>query len=185
MLFNNFVFAATALFGFVAASPIAITAEAAIPRQAATIKASLLAAEQEVVKLRDAFAASTGTNPNEVTAIRAQSNVVLTSVQASTAVVQASPSLTLIEVLGFASTVQQLQKTLDSTIDVVIAKKPQVTELGLAGEVRDTLVAQKGAINTFGVALLAKVPTAARSIAQGYINNFNASFDRAITAYSS
>lgn len=79
MLFNNFVFAATALFGFVAASPIAITAEAAIPRQAATIKASLLAAEQEVVKLRDAFAASTGTNPNEVTAIRAQSNVVLTS----------------------------------------------------------------------------------------------------------
>lgn len=93
--------------------------------------------------------------------------------------------MTLIEVLGFASTVQQLQKTLDSTIDVVIAKKPQVTELGLAGEVRDTLVAQKGAINTFGVALLAKVPTAARSIAQGYINNFNASFDRAITAYSS
>lgn len=93
--------------------------------------------------------------------------------------------MTLVEVLGFASTVSQLQKTLDSTIDVVIAKKPQVTALGLATEVHDTLIAQKAAIGAFGTVLLTKVPAAARSIAQGYINSFNASFDRAITAYAS
>ncbi|KXJ87919.1 hydrophobic surface binding protein A-domain-containing protein [Microdochium bolleyi] len=186
MLFNNVVLAATALFGFAVASPIAAPVqELALPRQAATIKASLLATEQEVIKLRDAFAASTGTDPAEVTAIRAQSDVVLAAVQSSTAVVQASPNLTLVEVLGFATTVQQLQRTLDSTIDVVIAKKPQVDELGLTAEVRDKLTQQKAAINTFGTVLLTKVPTAAKSIAQGYINNFNASFDRAIAAYTS
>lgn len=92
MLFNNFVFAATALFGFAAASPIAVAAEAVIPRQAATIRASLLATEQEVIKLRDAFAASTGTNPDEVTAIRAQSNVVLSAGMSATTTLPLSVS---------------------------------------------------------------------------------------------
>lgn len=102
----------------------------------------------------------------------------------ATGVVNNSPALTLVQALGFASTIQSLQNTVDSTLDVVVSKKPQVDALGLTSEVHQNLVDLKAAINSFGTAFLAKVPTAAQSTAQGYINDFNASFDAAIAKYA-
>ncbi|KAH7014500.1 hydrophobic surface binding protein A-domain-containing protein [Microdochium trichocladiopsis] len=184
MLFKNVFVAATALFGFAAASPVGVAEKSVLPRQASAIKTALLAAQAQTITLRDTFAAATGTDPNEVTTLRAQSASLLNSINAATAVVQASPALTLLDVLGFASTVSSLQQTLDSTLDVVVSKKPQVDSLGLTAEVHQTLLDQKAAIDNFGVVLLTKVPTAAKSIAQGYINNFDASFNTAIAAYA-
>lgn len=81
MLFKNVLVAATALFGYAAASPIALieTEKSVEPRQAANIKAALQNTQAETVKLSNLFSAATGQDQAEVTAIRSQAAVVLAS----------------------------------------------------------------------------------------------------------
>ncbi|KAI1880246.1 hypothetical protein JX265_001867 [Neoarthrinium moseri] len=190
MKFFNYLTGFVSLASAVAALPSGLSSAAAdastsdlAKRDAIAIRQALEAAQAKAVALGDLFEAATDTS--DVPGIEAAGDELVASINSAEDVAAASNPLTLIEALGFVNTVTSLQNTIDDLTTVVKAKKPFVVQVGYVDELLTYLGELQTATNAFGTTILTKVPAAARSIAQGYIDDLNASVADVITFYTS
>jgi hypothetical protein len=154
-----------------------------VRRSAIEIRNALEAAQAKAVTLGDLFEAAT--DASAIPGIETAGADLVDSINSAEQIAAASNELTLIEALGFAGTVTSLEGTIDDLVSVVEEKKPLVEEIDYVGELLAYLTELQAATNAFGVTILTKVPDAAKSIAQGYIDDLNETLAEVVAYYTS
>lgn len=184
MKFSTYLTSFLSLAGIAAALPSAVSPPPGLVRRSAIeIRNALEAAQAKAVALGDLFEAATGASA--IPGIEAAGDELVASINSANTVAAASVELTLIEALGFAGTVTSLQNTIDDLVAVVEEKKPLVEEIDYVDELLAYLTELQAATNTFGATILTKIPAAAKSIAQGYIDDLNETLAGVVAYYTS
>lgn len=184
MKFSVFLTSFVSLAGIAAALPSAVSSPSDLVRRSAIeIRNALEAAQAKAVALGDLFEAAT--DASAIPGIETAGEELVASINSANTVAAASDELTLIEALGFAGTVTSLQNTIDDLVAVVEEKKPLVEEIDYVDELLAYLTELQTATNTFGATILTKIPAAAKSIAQGYIDDLNETLAGVVAYYTS
>ncbi|PNS15414.1 hypothetical protein CAC42_673 [Sphaceloma murrayae] len=148
--------------------------------------AAIQAATQEVtnsaIKFNETVAGFDG-NILEVLGILGRSTDLLVDIKQGTSTAKRSANLTDAEALALAGPTQTLVTTVQSTLDTVIRKKPVFRKTLTQVVALANLKAEKAASDTFGKAVVAKIPPGLQPIAANLLAPLDPAFDRAIKAF--
>jgi Hydrophobic surface binding protein A len=108
----------------------------------------------------------------------------LNDINAATHIAQASANLTLLEAISVAQSTISLASMVESTLTNIVNSKPKFDKLVVVSPViLLNLKSEKGATDSFGAAVVAKVPAALQATAQNLLAPIDDAFNSAIATY--
>ncbi|KAL2812251.1 hydrophobic surface binding protein A-domain-containing protein [Aspergillus granulosus] len=148
-------------------------------RDLATIQGVVTDIQAQVNALQTAIEST----PLDPDAIVAQSETLVSTIQAGATTVNAQPVLTDIEALGLVTPVQDLAADVESTVQALIGVKEDILALGEGCTTLEALEAQAAAAQQLSDAIVSKVPPALAEIAAELAATVSNAIQAGIDAY--
>jgi hypothetical protein len=164
---NFFVF--SLLGGAMAQSPISAGFE--------SIGSALDVLDAAVLTLTDGNIAA------QAASLIAKSEAVAKAIAAATAQINQAKELTIVEAAGVLTPSKTLETKTKKTIDDLIAKKEIINKGGQGGTVKAQLTAQANGAKTLSDAVVSKMPSATKSIAQNQAKAISDQIARGLAAF--
>jgi len=133
--------------------------------------------DSAVVALTDANIAS------KVADLTAKSDAVAKAITAATAQINAGKELSIVEAAGVLTPAKTLQTKTAKTITDLISKKDLISKAGQIATVKGQLTAQSAAAKGLSDAVVAKMPSATKSIAVNQAKSISDEIARGIAAF--
>lgn len=112
-----------------------------------------------------------------------KSTELLKDINNGTKTAKASQPLSVLEAITIAGAIQNLQKSVNTTLTTIIGSKKKFDRLLLSPVILLNLDLEKDASDRLGAAIKAKVPENLQTVAQGLQDTLDGYFDTAIDAY--
>lgn len=170
---------------FFLALALAGTPIALVVRQLATIESAFDSIETALENLDTAVNAITGDDAaTEAAAVESASSDLLTTLSDATTTVEGATAVDDTDAITLASDAQNLNTEVTTVIDDLVAKESIIEANGYTADVCSNLEATETATQTFGDAVVAKVPTDLQSAAESLIASAVAAIQSGEAAFS-
>jgi Hydrophobic surface binding protein A len=118
------------------------------------------------------------------TDLTAKSSAVGKALADATAQINSAKELSIVEAANVLTPAKALQTQTKKTIDDLIAKKDVIAKAGQTATVKQQLQAQQSGAKTLSDAVVSKMPSATKSIAQNQADAISKEIARGLAAYS-
>ncbi|KXH37691.1 hypothetical protein CNYM01_06705 [Colletotrichum nymphaeae SA-01] len=163
-----------------AGSAVAAPASLASKRQLQPIQAALTNVQDSLTGLDTAVKALNAADPNTAANLLDASNKVQTSLKQGTTQIQGAQELSLTDALTLQQSAGGLTSAVQTSVDDLVAKKPELDKLGATSIAVDQLKQQKATAGDFSSAIVSKVPAIGQGIAQQSVDQVTQSLDGGI-----
>ncbi|KAK1707379.1 hydrophobic surface binding protein A-domain-containing protein [Colletotrichum lupini] len=163
-----------------AGSAVAAPASLASKRQLQPIQAALTNVQDSLTGLDTAVKALNAADPNTAANLLDASNKVQTSLKQGTTQIQGAQELSLTDALTLQQSAGGLTTAVQTSVDDLVAKKPELDKLGATSIAVDQLKQQKATAGDFSSAIVSKVPAIGQGIAQQSVDQVTQSLDGGI-----
>jgi Hydrophobic surface binding protein A len=116
--------------------------------------------------------------------LTAKSTAVAKAITAATAQIQGAKELSIVEAAGVLTPAKTLQTKTKKAIDDLITKKPVIAKAGQTATVVQQLQAQAAGAKTLSDAVVSKMPSATKSLAQTQADAISKEIARGLAAYA-
>jgi hypothetical protein len=148
-----------------------------------SIVAAITTIAADTIALNDTVAALEGFDLIILGEITVQSTKLLIDIDQGTGTARASANLTFSEALDVATATQALVGDVQSTLTTIRAKKSVFQHDLVQGIILLNLLAEKSATDTFGAAVVAKLPAALQAVAGSLLAPVDSAFSATIADY--
>ncbi|CCF45696.1 hypothetical protein CH063_14692 [Colletotrichum higginsianum] len=167
-----------------AGSAIALPASLNSKRQLQTIQGALTNVQDSLGQLDVAVKALSAADPNSAANLLDASNKVQTQLKDGTTQIQGAQELSLTDALTLQQSAGGLTTAVQTAVDDLVSKKPELDKLGATSIAVDQLKSQKAVAGDFSTAVVSKIPAIGQSIAQQSVDQVTTSLDGGIQKLS-
>ncbi|KAK2049047.1 hypothetical protein LZ31DRAFT_378719 [Colletotrichum somersetense] len=168
----------------IAGSAIALPASLKSKRQLDTIQGALQNVQDSLVQLDTSVKALNAADPNTAANLLDSSNKVQTVLKQGTTQIQGAQELSIGDALTLQQSASGLTGAVQTAVDDLVAKKPELDKLQATSIAVDQLKQQKAVAGDFSTAIVSKIPAIGQGIAQQSVDQVTTSLDGGIQKLS-
>ncbi|KAJ0150095.1 Cell wall mannoprotein 1, partial [Colletotrichum tanaceti] len=167
-----------------AGSAVALPASLNSKRQLQTIQGALTNVQDSLGQLDTAVKALSASDPNSAANLLDSSNKVQAQLKEGTTQIQGAQELSLTDALTLQQSAGGLTGAVQTVVDDLVSKKPELDKLGATSIAVDQLKSQKAVAGDFSTAVVSKIPAIGQGIAQQSVDQVTTSLDGGIQKLS-
>ncbi|KAK2024583.1 hypothetical protein LX32DRAFT_569659 [Colletotrichum zoysiae] len=167
-----------------AGSAIALPASLKSKRQLETIQGALQNVQDSLGQLDTSVKALNAADPNTAANLLDASNKVQTALKQGTTQIQGAQELSIGDALTLQQSAGGLTGAVQTTVDDLVSKKPELDKLQATSIAVDQLKQQKAVAGDFSTAIVSKIPAIGQGIAQQSVDQVTTSLDGGIQKLS-
>ncbi|KAK1977336.1 hydrophobic surface binding protein A-domain-containing protein [Colletotrichum cereale] len=168
----------------IAGSAIAMPASLKSKRQLDTIQGALTNVQDSLNQLDTTVKALSASDPNTAANLLDASNKVQAQLKQGTTQIQGAQELSIGDALTLQQSAGGLTGAVQTVVDDLVAKKPELDKLQATSIAVDQLKQQKAVAGDFSTAVVSKIPAIGQGIAQQSVDQVTTSLDGGIQKLS-
>ncbi|KAK2014582.1 hypothetical protein LZ32DRAFT_646398 [Colletotrichum eremochloae] len=168
----------------IAGSAIAMPASLNSKRQLNIIQGALQNVQDSIGQLDTSIKALNAADPNTAANLLDASNKVQTALKQGTTQIQGAEVLSIGDALTLQQSAGGLTGAVQTSVDDIVAKKPELDKLQATSIAVDQLKQQKAVAGDFSTAIVSKIPAIGQGIAQQSVDQVTNSLDGGIQKLS-
>ncbi|KAK1970075.1 hypothetical protein LY78DRAFT_700335 [Colletotrichum sublineola] len=177
-------FSTVILQALIAGSAIAMPASLNSKRQLNVIQGALQNVQDSIGQLDTSIKALNSADPNTAANLLDASNKVQTALKQGTTQIQGAEVLSIGDALTLQQSAGGLTGAVQTSVDDIVSKKPELDKLQATSIAVDQLKQQKAAAGDFSTAIVSKIPAIGQGIAQQSVDQVTNSLDGGIQKLS-